>query len=70
MNRYAVSYIDWYNYNLTTKIVNAFSPREAILQWAAHLPDPMDTTDLPENMEEIKQWFFNSDSMIHAELIP
>lgn len=67
MPRYAVSYIDWFDHDLTTIIVAADTPEKAL-----QLHPKIGEFDInySMNMENIKQQFFNCDAMVECVEIP
>jgi hypothetical protein len=67
MPRYAVSYIDWFDHDLTTKIISADSPQAAIKEHPKAADFDIDYT---QSMESIKKQFFDCDAMIESVQIP
>lgn len=71
MPKYAASYIDWFDHELTTVIVEADCFHNAVLQHpkvASIVKDQPETKDdiLKLNPENVKQMFFDMDSMVEA----
>lgn len=74
MTKWAVSHIDWFDYELKTVFVIAMSFREAIIYGVImgilKGENIEDYDDLPMEEEDIKQYFFNCDSMVNAVKMP
>ncbi len=69
MSRWVVSYINWFDNNLTSEIVEADSWHDAIFKHSAVAKnlDPEWHADLLKmDPENVKQAFFDCDSMIEA----
>jgi hypothetical protein len=68
MPLYAVSYIDWYDHDLTTEFHHADTPAAAV---AMHSKVKLyDLTEMPQDMVALKAFFFNMDSMVEAVPVP
>lgn len=66
--KWAVSYIDWHNYNLTTVFVEAEDWRQALV---LHPEIANCAEDLElKTLESTKQEFFDMDSMIEVVEVP
>lgn len=72
MKRWACSYIDWFDNELTTKIVSATNWLEAFMIAYPDRCANITNNDggPPETLEKAKENAFNCDSMIHVEEIP
>lgn len=70
--RWACSYIDWFDNELTTKIVCADNWLEAFKVAYPNRYANITNSDesAPDTLEQAKENAFNSDSMIHVEEIP
>lgn len=70
--RWACSYIDWFDNELTTKIVRADSWFEAFcMAYPDRRANILNVDEaVPETLEQAKENAFNCDSMIHVEEIP
>lgn len=72
--QWAVSHIDWHDYELKIILVNAASFREAIiigvLVGILKRQVLADCDDLPDTEEAIKQYFLDMDSMVDAVKVP
>lgn len=66
MARYAVGHIDFYNNDLTIEIVQVTTWKDALAQHSK-CKDQME--ELPDDLPEAKQEFFNQDSMFDVKLI-
>ena len=74
MKKYAVSYINFFNNELTIEIVEAETIKKAILKHSKLLAENSDNgkvdeedwlhTNMPEELEEIKETFFDMDCMV------
>lgn len=68
MPRYAVSYINWYDHELSTKIVEAENEIEAYkAEFKSH---KIDLLTEPKTVQDFKYEAFDADCMIHVEPIP
>ena len=64
MKKFAVSHIDWYDYVLVTKIVEAQDWKSALsIIWKEKLGEEY---PMPESLEECRQAAFDVDSMIEV----
>ena len=68
MKRYAVSHINWFDYELTTEIVEAEDWRGAILKGIPG--DAGWLLDEAQSLDDVKRSAFNADCMVHVEEIP
>lgn len=73
MKRWAVSFIDWGDNDLTTVIVQADTWIDAVFMHPKTTQDPeweIDIRDKANDVEAVKQMFFDCDSMIECIEIP
>ena len=71
MTKYAVGYANLYDNDLVVEIVEANSIKDAILQHSMITRDNSDNSfsDAPENIEDLKQYFFDMDTLVGAVCI-
>ena len=71
MAQYAVGCANFFDNDLVFELVEASSIREAILKHSEVAKDGDDfNSDCPHELEEIKQYFFDMDTLVSAILIP
>ena len=77
MPLYAVGYADFFGNDLKIELVLAANEKEAIKKHTAFNPTELDQVEhikewldnMPDTKEEIKQFFFNADSLVDVVLI-
>ncbi len=75
MLRFAVGHANLFDNDLIVEIIEAVDFRAAIIKHSALQPKTPGEYDewlssMPETMEEVKQFFFDSDTLVHAVEIP
>lgn len=68
---YAVSYINWFNYELETQFKYADNEAHAMIQMLEDKGYEDDDLSVEfSTVEEVKQFAFDCDSMVHAVQVP
>jgi len=71
MKKYAVAYTYIADNDLEIEFVEAESCRDAIIQVIRKQDWPEDQCQqLPEDLEAIKEWMFNGDSLVDVKELP
>lgn len=61
---YAVGYINWFDHDLKIEIIKAVDVRDAISKHSSL--SNIVLLGMPQELEDIKQWFFDQDAMIEV----